>query len=35
MSGYARLAQVRERYDPDSTFHTNQNMQFAPRPAER
>ncbi len=26
---YARLAQVKERYDPDNTFHINQNIQPA------
>jgi hypothetical protein len=31
---YARLTQVKERYDPDNTFHINQNIQPA-RPAER
>ena len=26
---YYRLAQVKERYDPDNTFHVNQNIQPA------
>jgi FAD/FMN-containing dehydrogenase len=26
---YDRLAQVKDRYDPDNTFHVNQNIQPA------
>ena len=26
---YGRLAQVKQRYDPDNTFHVNQNIQPA------
>ena len=30
---FARLAQVKERYDPDNTFHINQNIQPASEPS--
>ena len=30
---FARLAQVKERYDPDNTFHINQNIQPANEPS--
>ena len=29
---YGRLAQVKDRYDPDNTFHINQNIQPASGP---
>ena len=29
---YDRLAQVKDRYDPDNTFHINQNIQPASEP---
>ena len=29
---YSRLARVKERYDPDNTFHINQNVQPASGP---
>jgi FAD/FMN-containing dehydrogenase len=29
---YDRLAQVKRRYDPDNTFHINQNVQPARQP---
>ena len=30
---YARLAQIKERYDPENTFHINQNIQPASGPS--
>ena len=32
-TNYDRLAQVKQRYDPDNTFHVNQNIQPATAPA--
>jgi FAD/FMN-containing dehydrogenase len=29
LGNYGRLAQVKDRYDPDNTFHVNQNIQPA------
>ena len=29
---YERLAQIKQRYDPDNTFHINQNIQPASEP---
>jgi FAD/FMN-containing dehydrogenase len=29
---YDRLAQIKDRYDPDNTFHVNQNIQPASAP---
>jgi FAD/FMN-containing dehydrogenase len=29
---YDRLAQIKRRYDPDNTFHVNQNIQPARQP---
>ena len=30
---YTRLTQIKERYDPDNTFHINQNIQPASEPS--